>query len=547
VDLRDKTILILGSGLVGRAVARQLLALRPSKIVLVALSENEVREAAAYLDPERGDTVVETAWGNVFMPAAIARCSRGEVLADQELRASVIDDLFGDLSDEVLERNFLFQLLQRSRPEAVVDCINTATAFAYQDVFHSARDLLEAVRGGDVRRELVERHALTLTMPQLIRHVQIVVEGLRRAGTEAYVKIGTSGTGGMGFNIPYTHSEERPSRMLLTKSAIAGAHSLLLFLISRTPGAPSAIEIKPTAAIAWRRIAYGPIWRGGKAIGRCDCPEPTSVDEAFAPGSVVWQDLGRPLESVFIDVGENGFFAKEEFQTVTSLGQMEFITPEEVAEYVVMELSGRPTGRDVVAALDAATAGPTYRAGILRGPALERLERLEQEHGVRSVAFEMLGPPRLSKMLYEADILSRLRSSVRDLAESDPAELSGEAVALVACDNEVRSVIISVGLPILVPGGKVYRGENVIVTPDDGVDLDRIAARGWVDLRPSACETWIDRARRMAVQADQRQAAHAGSGSDAAWNAIEPEDAIVPARFIQWVFRFEDGGERIKR
>jgi hypothetical protein len=40
-----------------------------------------------------------------------------------------------------------------------------------------------------------------------------------KAGTGAYVKIGTSGTGGMGLNIPYTHSEEKPSRVLLSKSA----------------------------------------------------------------------------------------------------------------------------------------------------------------------------------------------------------------------------------------------------------------------------------------------------------------------------------------
>src|SRR3989454_9108675 len=76
-----------------------------------------------------------------------------------------------------------------------------------------------------------------------------MVEALKRAGTRAYVKIGTSGTGGMGFNIPYTHSEERPSRTLLTKSAVAGAHSLLLFLLGRTPGAPVTVEIKPTATI----------------------------------------------------------------------------------------------------------------------------------------------------------------------------------------------------------------------------------------------------------------------------------------------------------
>lgn len=38
--------------------------------------------------------------------------------------------------------------------------------------------------------------------------------------------------------------------MLLSKSALAGAHSLLLFLMARTPGGPITKEIKPAAAIA---------------------------------------------------------------------------------------------------------------------------------------------------------------------------------------------------------------------------------------------------------------------------------------------------------
>ena len=80
------------------------------------------------------------------------------------------------------------------------------------------------------------------------------------------MKIGTSGTGGMGLNIPYTHSEEKPSRVLLSKSALAGAHTLLLFLMARTPDGPITKEIKPAAAIAWKRIGYGEILRGGRPV-----------------------------------------------------------------------------------------------------------------------------------------------------------------------------------------------------------------------------------------------------------------------------------------
>ncbi len=378
--------------------------------------------------------------------------------------------------------------------------------------------------------------------------MQIMVEATRAAGTQAYVKIGTSGTGGMGFNIPYTHSEERPSRPLLTKAAVGGAHSLLLFLMARTPGAPAVIEIKPTAAIAWRKIAFGPVPRGGRPLPRFDCPDPLPLDSAFEAEASGWTDLERPVEAAYIDVGENGVFAKEEFETVTAHGQMEFITPEEVAEYTVMELVGRSSGRDVVAALDSATAGPTYSAGVIRAAALARLEALEAEHGVRSVAFEMLGPPRVSKMLYEAFVWSRLRPTVRALAESDAAELAGESAALVAGDEDLRSLIISIGLPILVQGEKVYRASRVIVMPEapDGADVERVASRGWVDLRPSSCEKWIRRARTIVEQADARNR-NPGSGSGLDWAALEAGDAIAPARFVKWVFRFEDDGERIKR
>lgn len=548
MDLRNKTVMILGgSGLVGHAVARRLLAAGPRRLVLVSLFEDEVRDAAGALDPYRQHVEIAVEWGNVFLPATVARLDRAALLADPEQRALVIQDLFGDLSEDVLERSLLFQLLRKHAPDAVVDSINTATAFAYQDVFHSARDLLARSAAGTLDRAAVEQHVLTLTMPQLIRHVQIMIEGLRRADTKAYVKIGTSGTGGMGFNIPYTHSEERPSRTLMTKSAVAGAHSLLLFLMGRTPGAPATIEIKPTATIAWREIGYGPVKRKGKPIPLVDCPAPVPIADAFTPGAAPWRDLGKPLEGVYIDVGENGLFSRDEFETVTTLGSMEFITPEEVADYVVMELAGRPTGRDVITALDSSTAGPTYRAGILRTHAVERLRALEQQSGSRAVAYEMLGPPRLSKLLYEAHLCGRLRPTVRALGASEATGLAAEAHALLERDAALRSQILSVGLPIVAPDGRrVYRGSHVVVPPDAADPLSA-APRGWVDLRPGQFGVWIRRAGEMVRQAEARRDLSEESGSDVAWAAIGAEEPIEPARFATWVFAHEDFGERIKR
>jgi hypothetical protein len=350
----------------------------------------------------------------------------------------------------------------------------------------------------------------------------------------------------MGLNIPYTHSEEKPSRTLLTKSAVAGAHSLLLFLLGRTPWAPAIIEIKPTAAIAWREIGYGPIRRKGAPIRRYDCPEPLPLGTAFAPDARGWQDLGGALESVYVDVGENGVFARDEFETITTMGSMEFITPEEVGDYVVLELQGRPTGRDIVTALDSATAGPTYQAGVLRSVAIERLKALEAAHGVRPVAFEMLGPPRLTKNLFEAHICSRLCASVEELAQAQPGALAAAAAALFRADRDLRTLVVSVGLPVVIEGDRVYRGEAVIVPPD-GADVEAAIPRGWVDLRARNLGIWVARAARVLRQAGDRRSRPAGSGSDEDWFAIQPGDRIEPSRFATWIFKYEDEGERIKR
>lgn len=548
MELRDRTVMILGgSGLVGHAVARRLLAAGPRRLVLVALFENEVKATAQALEPYRGRTSVALEWGNVFMPASLARLERGAVMRDAQHRALLLHDVLDELTGDILERSFLYQLLMKYRADAVVDSINTATAFAYQDVVQSARDLLARASDGGLDRAAVEQHLLVLPTPLLIRHVQILVEALRRAETKAYVKIGTSGTGGLGFNIPYTHSEERPSRTLLAKSAVAGAQSLLLFLLGRTPGAPATVEIKPTAAIAWREIGFGPIRRKGKPIPLVDCPRPVPLTEAFRPDAHPWCDLGKPLEGVFIDVGENGLFSRDEFETVTALGQMEFITPEEIADYVLMELEGRSTGKDMVAAFDAATAGPTYRAAMLRTYAVERLRALEQDTKTRHVAYEMLGPPRLTKLLWESHLCALLRPSVRALSASHAPQLATEAHALVTRDAALRSHILSVGIPILCPdGAQLYRGSLVIVPGDDG-DPGAAAPRGWVDLRPAQFGLWVKRAQQMVGQAERRETRAPESGSDVDWTAIGADDPIEPARFATWVFRYEDRGERIKR
>jgi NAD(P)-dependent dehydrogenase (short-subunit alcohol dehydrogenase family) len=551
MDIQGTRVLILGgSGLVGMAVARDVLRLKPATLVISALTRSEAEEGVEALRPLAGDAILCAEWGNLFVPAALKDEGRDTLLDDPRARTAVLDDLFGSLGEDAVARSALGDLILRHRPDVVVDCINTATGFAYQNVFKSVNQLREAAREGVVDLERVEKHLMTLYIPHLIHHVWLALHAMREVGTRSYVKVGTAGSGGMGLNIPFTHSEDRPSRTLLAKSAVAGAHTLLLYLMARTPGAPAVKEIKPTAAISWKRIGYGEVMRGRRPIPRVDAVRPVEVGAAFdgggADGAEAWRMAGGTLEGVYLDAGENGLFSPGEFEALTALGLMEFITPEEIARDVLREIQGRPTGHDVVGALDAATSGPTYRAGVLRHSALEHMEALEERSGARSVAYEMLGPPRLAKLLFEGEILRRLADGSLDRAAAlEPEALAERADALVREDDDLRTRMLSIGLPVLLPcGGRVLRGREVKVPPGEG-GWEAACDAGWVDLRPSGWRRWRERIRHVLAEIDGHPGAEGGSGWD-----LEPwhrERRIRPGALAAWIFRYEDEGERIKR
>ncbi len=568
MDIQNKTVLVLGGwGLVGSAVCRQMMPEKPKRIIVTSLLEQEAKEAVDLLRteyPKAGKNFFVPWWGNIFVRHALKDTARDAILQNRDTRGMLIDDLLDELTMPVLERSSIYQLLQQFKPDIVVDCINSATAIAYQDLFHVAREVRKALRAAksDKDSELhdhTERLLATLYMPQLIRHVQILYRTMQLVGTTTYVKIGTSGTGGMGLNIPYTHSEERPSSVLLSKSAVAGAHTLLLFLMGRTPDAPITKEIKPTAAIAWKKIGYGEIKKRGKAIELIDCsPEQGFKLDAtlkLHDEKLMFKSTNQRLQSVYIDTGENGVFSRGEFEAISTPGQMEFVTPEEIAESVLYEIKGGNTGHDIINALDNASLAPTYRAGFMFESAMREMKRLEKEHKTHSIAFEFLGPPRLSKLLYEAYLLKLVYGSVDQVANASAKSMSAKLEALIRENVQLRSQIISIGIPILLSDGKTllrgpeikippYRGENELKITEKF--LNAWAHDGWVDLRTKSMQQWKS---RLQIILNEVTAIPKGDTSsrqmrnNAYWDNFREID---PGKIVGWIFSEEEHGKRMK-
>jgi len=565
MDILNKTVLVLGGfGLVGSAVARKLIVENPKRIIITSLLLSEAEEAVKKLNvefPSQGPDYFIPFGGDIFVRDEFKNETRQSLLNDPAKRKLLAQDIMEELSSEILKSSSIYKLLKKYKPDIIIDCINTATAIAYQDVYSTYRSISGAIKNKTGYENLideVEKLLCTLYIPQLIRHIQILYSSMNEVGTNIYVKIGTSGTGGMGLNIPYTHSEEKPSRVLLSKSSIAGAHTLLLFLMGRTPNGAITKEIEATAAIAWKRIEFGEIKRRGKAIEIPDIELTEAIplkDKFILCSDKTYKTTNKKLMSVFIDTGENGIFSRGEFETITAQKQMEFITPEEIAEVVIYEVKGGNTGHDIVSALDHASMEPTYRAGYMQHMAVKKLAELEKKHGKSSVAFELLGPPRLSKLLYEIHLLRLFNKTMRDILNKSPEELSEKSFEIITNDSDLRNEILAIGIPVLLPNGEsllrggaikipAFRGENILDVNEKNINT--WANEGWVDLRISNMKKWQSRLTELIEEAETITAINTSSMHVRTKDYWDNFEEINIGKICSWIFIHEEQGKRMK-
>jgi hypothetical protein len=560
-----KVLIVGGTGLVGRAVLRKIYQ-KSRRVFIVGLRRDEVEETLkefGKIKRGRDDVLGEYLyagkvfgfWGDIFLTLSLKDKPKGEILEDENLRLKAIEENLG-FSD--VKENFLYNLLVRLKPEIVIDTVNTATAVAYRDQFSAVEDVYKYISLGDgnyeTLKEKVEKLLLSLYTPLLIRHFFVLREGLKRAGTRLYLKVGTTGTGGMGWDIPYTHGEERPSRVLLSKTAMAGASSLLYVILSRANDSPIIKEIKPAAVIGWKKMGVGEIRKGGTPI-KIKKSQKVKLSDGGIP-ILKCDETGEVLKTAFIDTGENGLFSLEEFRSITSLGQMEMITAEDIAEVVMLEIESKGTGKDVVGAIESALLGPSYRGGVMVKDAIKYLEELSEKAEFPSVAFEILGPPRLSKLLFEAYILSQTFRTYDKLANSEASEISERMWSYISENEKILNYITSVGLGVLSPDLELYYTENLKVPklPVENFkerDIRLWAKEGWVDTTYENAKLWRNRAimileniedKRRRILKDRASSVEDREGLDP--STLKADLRIIPGYCASFVFINEDKGKR---
>jgi hypothetical protein len=119
---------------------------------------------------------------------------------------------------------------------------------------------------------------------------------------------------------------------------------------------------------------------------------------------------------------------------------------------------------------------------------------------------------------------------------------------------EVLRPIVSIGIPVLLPDGRLLRGPECkippVTTEGDSVEITREgveswANAGWVDLREANMALWKERFETIAREIESIPSAETSSRylrDRQFWSA---EGLIQPGKVVGWVFATE-GGARMK-
>ena len=134
------------------------------------------------------------------------------------------DDRFDYLTRDVLFGEKLYEIIIDVEPVLIINAINIATIFS-----KNPRD--------NLKKLIRFYHQLYRSFNELKNKLQ-------------YIQFGTTGSGGLGFNIPFTHGDKIEDLPIQYKAAFAGASDAMLTLLSRSFGSKVKVsQIKPGLAI----------------------------------------------------------------------------------------------------------------------------------------------------------------------------------------------------------------------------------------------------------------------------------------------------------
>ena len=548
--IKDSTILVIGAGQIGRAACVEILKREPKTLILHTLTNEESEESLDWVKNNFQNTETE------LIPSA------GDVLAaypgsDANSIMSEINYRFCSLTSEIIQSSPLWKLIEKFQPDMIVDGINTATVVGYgHDPYTASRELKKILEADTVPDsqdiiEKIKKSLLSEAIPQLIRFIQALHIAMIEFKVKRYVKVSTSGLGGMGYNIKYTHGdigEPGCSPKILGKVAAAGIFNQLLWTLSHTPGLDIKIVI-PNALVGWEDITTEVTKRtkgSASSIPLVDCERPLDLTRENIFTTHRPKEVGESLKMVAIDSGENGYYGIGDMTTITTLGQMGCITKEEVGIAVAESLEGS-TKYDICTALNSVCLGPSFNAAFERNFILAKMKEMDETLETSSVAIGNLGP-KVTKHLWELEILRILCSSLSTVINSDAGELAVKAEKLILHSNvTLRRQILSLQMPILLEENRILLGATWHFPKEKEPqsileNIEAWAQKGWVDLRAKRMTQWQVEIRKV-IEFYNKYSKSSQAKLQRNWQSISLNDDFNVGEVLGFIYSI-NGGDR---
>ena len=486
-----KTILVLGVGQIGKAITKRILEHKPDRIILHNLTKKESDYCCLYFSKICKNIEFIPSYGDIFLPFDFNKLTTIE--EQLQNKYELLNFFYSDLSPEILKKSTLYNLVQKWKPYLIIDAINSGTVLGnhYKPELILSKVSNEATVDVDTSTEIL----LNDFVPKAINFVyslKLVMEDFK---IKKYLKVSTTGLGGMGMNMPYTHGDTPKASLsfaLMGKISAAGVLHQLLWNLSHTTHYNISLLI-PSTFVGYDSTKFEPIETDMGLIKKVDNPKKIKIKD----GDILTYSKGicdEYLEFPVVRAGENHVYSLYELSVLTAVGQMEAITKEEVANAAMEDICGK-ANRNMLNYMDSGMLTSTFAGKVMVEKIKSEIKLLMQKNNSTSIATGNLGVT-VAKRLYELHIIKQVCKTVESLKNIDIKKLCDLVTRNIENNKDLIIEILSLGLPIVMEDNSMFIGEYSLF-PDKGCNLtitkDRLEKWiqvGWVDLRVENILFW---------------------------------------------------------
>ena len=481
--MKYNTILLIGSGQIGKAILNKIVLNNPKKIIIHNLTEKESTLVCNKYSSKYPDIKFISSFGNIFMPYILKDLNNKNLYSKSE---DIIEYFYKEINNDVLENSTIVTLIRKYKPDVIVDAINTATVLGNP---YNPESILKILNDNPI--ECSKKIMVDDYTTKIINFVYSLKYGLQNYNVKKYIKVSTTGLGGMGLDMPYTHGDNPKfnlSNALMGKIAASGVLHQLLWNLEHTKGLDISLII-PGTFVGYDSVLNEAIETDKGLLYKRKKPEQYNLvlGKELKYNQTITKDY---LSFPVVRAGENHVYSQLELETLTAIGQMEGITKEEVANKV-MECLEKSSNNDILSSLDNAMLKPSYLGREMLLDIDKQFTNIKSKYGIvrRNISVAK------SKQLYELFLIKKSYPLITDLKKVKIDTLVEKVNN--SLDNDLIEEIITLGIPIINNKNEIYIGDySLIPSADESKIITKTKLKnwtdiGWVDLRKENLDKWI--------------------------------------------------------